>query len=792
MRLLRLSLFLVIAASLTACGRKPNLLFITFDTTRADHMGYANGHPEATPTLSRLADGGTWFATCITAYPLTLPSHTSMMTGLYSYHNGVRNNGTYVVPKSDVTLAQILHEHDYAAHAIVSAFVLDRRFGLDKGFDSYDDDLAGGPKQKMFMFKELRGNQTADKAIAWLSSGRPRGKPFFLWVHFFDPHNDYDPPAEDAALFPGDNYSANLHFADRQLARILAQLDTLGLRRNTLIAFASDHGQGLGNHGEATHGLFIYDSTVRVPLIFNGPGVPKGKSVQQVVRTVDILPTVLDLLHLPVPAHIDGQNLVPLWNGTRQNRVAYTETFVPYLNFGWGQLRSLRDWTVKAINAPKPEVYEMQKDPHEEHNLAANGTVPSEARPFFADLKKIEAADPFEHGGQQPGKMDAETTKRLAALGYIWVREQNKGPRPDPKDRIGFWDRFELAQDMIRDGKNQEAATALTNLLQEDPNNVMAMGSLANALARIHEQDRALAIFQRMIQIDPREEPPYLGAAAILRKKKQFPAAMKLLQAALTYQPRDPEIFAAVGDVYLDQNQFDSAEQWFRKALDLEPHSMTAAAGLGNCLNRSGNPQQAYIVLSKAHQHDPSDGPVTYDLAVVTEHLGHPREAFPLYQLATKEDPDNSEAWNNLGSLLDRMGKHPEALQNIEKAHQLDPDNTEATYNLGALMLQNNQTQKALPLLEQARKERPDLLQASVMCARAYAKLGRDAEALGIWTSLAQKNPEAWLPAAQLEARMGRTAAARSDLQKALAAGGDKVRQAAENDPQLKPLLGGG
>jgi choline-sulfatase len=786
----RAALLAIVASGTLACGRKKNLVLITFDTTRADHMGYATGRSGVTPTLDVLAGQGSWFSTCLTAYPLTLPSHTSIMTGLYPYHHAVRNNGTYVVPKSDTTLAEILHARGYATHAIVSAFVLDSQFGLDQGFDEYDDDLSGGPKQKMFMFKEIKATQTADKAIKWLSLDRPKEKPFFLWVHFFDPHADYEPPPDVAVEFPGDPYTGEIHYADRELGRVLDALGKVGLAASTDIVFTSDHGDGLGEHGERTRGFFIYDSTTRVPLVFSGPGVPARRRVDTLVRTVDIVPTVLDLLGIRTPSGLDGESAVPLWNGRLEKRTAYTETLVPRLNFGWAELRGLRSNLFKVIDAPRPEAYDLLHDPHENRNLISPGTpFPDLARGLMAEVRGISHRDSFSRGGQREASVDAETKKKLAALGYLWASDSNAvGPRPDPKDRIGFWDRFEQSQDLIRNGALPEANQELTQLLSEDPNNVLAMGSLANVLSRSGQKDSARAIFERILSLDPDRDTAYLGVARIDREQRNFDGAADAVRKLIERQPKNPDAYVAMGDVFLDQDKYTDAEPWFRKARTIDPHSMTAASGLGNCLNRAGRLRDALEVLTDAHKHDATNHPVTYDLAVVTERLGDQQNAMKLYKEAVVLDPEHSMSWNNLGSLLDKMGRHDEALTDIQKAHDLDHENVEATYNLGALLLSRKQPEKALPYFDEAIARRPDLLQAAAMKARALTALDRNGEALETWKKVAQKNPVAFLQVARLEAEMGRTREARASLARAVAAS-PKARQAAEKDPRLKPLL---
>jgi len=457
------SIVIAVLTVTSACHREPpNVLVVTFDTARWDHVGYATGQENLTPMVDALAARGTWFSTCITPQPLTLPAHTSIFTGLYPFHHGVRNNGTYIVPESEVTLAELFQEEGWATHAVISAFVLDSRFGLDQGFDTYDDDLSGGPKQKMFMFKEVKAEQTAARAVQWLQKERDRERPFFLWVHFFDPHADYEPPAEWAAKFPGNPYQGEISYADNSLGYILKELDDEQILENTVVVFTSDHGDGLGEHGESTHSLFIYESTTRVPLLFTGPRVPAGGRVDQLVRTIDIVPTVLELAGLKVPAGLDGASLVPVWEGHEDRRTAYLETFVTRLNFGWSELRGMREAGAKVILAPRPEAYDLMADPEETRNLLEDGgTMSGTGRELMGDLRAIVEADPFARGEQQESELDHETRRKLASLGYVWGAPVDTGRElPDPKDRLEFWRRFQAAQSLIRDDRYDEARQA--------------------------------------------------------------------------------------------------------------------------------------------------------------------------------------------------------------------------------------------------------------------------------------------------------------------------------------------
>lgn len=789
----RLLFPLLLAAALAGCSRShPNVVVVTFDTVRWDHVGWSTGRTDVTPTLDAMAARGVWFSTAIAPQPLTLPSHTSIFTGRYPTRHGVRNNGTYRVPDEEETLAELFQAEGYATHAIVSAFVLDSQFGLDQGFDGYDDDLAGGPKQKMFMFKEIRAAQTADKAVRWLREGRPRDRPFFLWLHFFDPHADYEPPDDVALEFPGDPYRGEIHYADRELGRVLEELDDQRLLDETLFAFTSDHGDSLGEHGERTHGLFVYDATTRVPLLIAGPGVPAGQRVDGVVRSLDLFPTIAELAGLEPSGPLDGASLRPLWRGKGDERTAYLETFTPRENFGWSELRGLRSATVKVIQAPQPEVYDLAADPRETRNLHG-ASEPEGARPLFAGLARRIEEDRYGEESAAAHEADSETRQKLAALGYVWgAKVMGDAPLADPKEKIRSWERFQVAQQLIRDKHFEPAIAAIRAILAEDAGNVVAMGSLAGALARTGDEEGALATYRKMIELDAQQDVAYLGAARLLAKRGEFDEATALVEAMMAKQPDNPDGPVAMGDLLLEREAFDEAERWFRKALELDPHSMVAASGLGNCLNRADQLPEARDVLVAARRHDPSHHATTYNLAVVTERLGDRRAALALYREAVALDPDHSMSWNNLGSLLDRNGEREEAIAAVRKAHELDPENVEATYNLGALLSNAGRPAEAIPFLLEAVQRRPDLAAAPPLLARALAATGRVDEALALWRQIAAQAPPALFQVAKLELGRGRREAARAALRQLIAADGDRARQAIARDPELSKLLAGG
>ena len=376
-------------AALAGCGqgdapRKPNLLLVTLDTVRADHLGCYGDREAVTPWLDRLAGEGLRFADAASTVPLTLPSHTSLLSGLLPPHHGLRNNGLGALPAGTATLATLLVAQGYRTGAFIGAFVLDHRFGLARGFEVYDDEIPRDPKAGVSLEAERPGSEVVDRALAWLEhpAGEDR-RPFFLWVHLYDAHAPYVPPPAWGARHPGRPYDAEISAVDEQVGRLLTALDRRGLARTTVVAVAADHGEGLGEHGELTHGLLLYEPTLRVPLVLRAPGRLAPRVVRTPVSLVDLAPTLAGLLGRTFPATpdqpLDGRNLAPalLQGGEPAAGDLYAETRYPAI-FGWSPLAALRRRDLKYIASPSPELYDLRRDPRETANLMPRNPGPAQ------------------------------------------------------------------------------------------------------------------------------------------------------------------------------------------------------------------------------------------------------------------------------------------------------------------------------------------------------------------------------------------------------------------------------
>ena len=785
---------LVLAAApglLTACARRglPNVLLVTFDTTRADHAGYAVNRPDRTPNLDRLARGGTWFSDCSAAAPVTLASHASILTGLYPPGHGVRDNGQVLPDGGPATLASLLQGRGFDTHAVVSAFVLFRKFGLARGFDSYDDDLSSGASVGMHAYPEAPASKTADRTLAWLRARRGSGKPFFLWAHFFDPHAPYRAPEEIARRFPGDPYSAEIAYADRELGRVLDELEQSHLLDNTLVVFTADHGESLGDHEEKTHGVFLYQATVHVPLFFAGPGVPRGKRRGDPVSGVDILPTVARLLGIADAERRDGVDLFAPRGTPPEGRELYFETMLPRFSFGWAGLRARRLGNLVAIDAPRPELYDLSEDPGESHNLFGVPTASRRARALFQRLEQSRPSETSEAGDRSRKNLSEEDRKKLASLGYLSFPHSGAGgARPDPKDRIRAFNKIDDAIADLTSGRYAEAASEFQESLREDPDNLFTLSWLGSTFESLHDRQRALAVRREILRRDPDNEPAALSAVELLGELGRRDEALRFLQQREAAHPASPGARIVRGRLELSQERFSEAEREFREASAAEPENSEAITGLAEALRRQGKSSEATELLRREHARSPGNAAVSYNLAVSIEE-NDPAAALELYKAAVSADPLHSRAWNNLGILFEKAGRRDEARSCFEKACEVDNENAAAAVNLGARLLAENQAARAIVLFERASRLEPANSKAAAFRARSLQLLGRRREALEAWTPLLDKVPVAWIETARLAHELGDEPRARAALDRGVRRDGAVARQTIAADRELSSIL---
>ncbi|NJL30101.1 MAG: sulfatase-like hydrolase/transferase [Thermoanaerobaculia bacterium] len=467
-----------------------NLLLITIDTLRPDRLGAYGFTGAATPRLDELSHGGVRFETCYSQVPLTLPSHSTLMTGRLPFSHGVRNNGVNELAASEQTLAEIFAQQGYATSAIVAAYVLLSRFGLAQGFASYDDALGGDLLQG---FKsELHADEIYRKFQRWLH-GRRAGK-FFAWVHFYDPHLPYEPPPDLGDRFAADPYSGEVAAVDRAVGKIIDDLRAAGLLEQTLVVVTSDHGEAFGEHGEHGHSIFGYEQNLRVPLIFYAPGrLTPERLVSDRVRLVDLMPTLLELFRLPAPTAIDGHSFGDLLRGERRKRPddVYFESFAGQLEKNWAPVQGLIVGERKYVSLPEPELYDLGADPGESENLFARER--RSAHELDEALRALLIAAAGRAAGSERA-LDTEDTEHLTALGYLSPAAQRASKVLDPKRGIIIDHSLGEIEAALAEGESARAGAQLDRLVSENPDVEMpAFFELRSRIAKARG-DRAAAI----------------------------------------------------------------------------------------------------------------------------------------------------------------------------------------------------------------------------------------------------------------------------------------------------------
>ena len=532
---------LVLAACAESNGRdapRLSVLLVTLDTTRADAVGACGGPAGVTPTLDALAAESAVFTYAHTVTPLTVPAHTSMLTGLYPLRHGVRENGLWALSEDALTLAERARSAGYQTAAILGAVVLDARFGLAQGFDLYD--VPERPAvQASTHPAERRGPEVARLALEWLRARDPE-RPFFLWVHLFDPHAPLEAPPEYLRRTNDNPYLAEVAVADAAVGELVAFLRAERLLDTTYLAVVADHGEGLGDHGEPGHGAFVYESTLRVPLLLRHPdGRRAGERDGSVVSVVDVFPTLLDAMGLEVAAGIDGTSLLD--SSPASGRGVYFEAYAGWIAYGWSQLTGWLDADGKYVHSSRPELFDPRADPRETRDLAAERPEQVErARAAIAALDRLPALHP---AGAETS--DPELASELRALGYAGVGsalERLPAPlapsdRPAPATRMAEYRRALRAMELANQGQLAEAASELEALAEECPDDWFVLDRLGDALKRLKRYDEAIACLSRVANEGPAWSYSLFTLGICLMETDRHDEALATFRRALAADP---------------------------------------------------------------------------------------------------------------------------------------------------------------------------------------------------------------------------------------------------------------
>jgi len=594
-----------------AVGDPPNVVVITIDTLRADHVGCYGYQQVKTPNIDALAAEGSRFSHAYTPVPVTLPSHSAIFTGTYPPFSGMHDFSANKLSPQQPTLASVLKDHGYATGAIIGSAVLDSRFGLNHGFDFYYDRFDFSRLQESNLEEmERPANVVVDQTLEWL--GRNYQNKFFLWMHLYDPHYPYRPPPPYDQEYASHPYDGEIAFADAQMGRLLRFLKEKGVYQNTIIVLSGDHGESLGEHGEKTHGFFIYNATLHVPLILRAPGLKSVKLVEASASLTDIMPTVLSLLKIDIPSQVQGQSLVPPLTGQKDDasRSLYAETFLPRLHFNWSELRAVETPTYQFIDAPKPELYDLSKDPGETNNLwPQKKAVAAEMQAKLAGLLRQYSASQelAEKTGLDPALME-----RLKSLGYAGFSGGgnptiSNRELPDPKDRIQT---YELISDAIAASQHGDYPSSIEKLneaMKTEPNSVPVHYLQGLNYYRMKSFPEAVDQFERVLALSPDYSLAvfYLGVA--YAHTGQVERSISTLKHALELDSTNFSAAYDLGSEYLQQKMVTEATAAFRQSIAINDDYAPGHRALGEVLLYQGQTDEAITELRKASALAPQD-----------------------------------------------------------------------------------------------------------------------------------------------------------------------------------------
>jgi len=623
-----------------------NVVLVTVDTLRADRVS-----PALTPVIDSLAARGIRFTGARSNVPLTLPAHATIFTGLLPPHHGVRLNGEHRLKDGTPTLARLLQSSGYRTGAFVGAYVLDSRFGLDQGFETYDDEIPKGEEATGSLEAERRGDVVAARAIAWLRALPGDERPFFLWMHLYDPHAPYEPPPSYLARAGGRGYDGEVAFADAQVGALMDALAASGRGGKTLMIVAGDHGESLGEHGEATHGMLLYEPAVRVPMILSGAGLRAGTRAEP-ASLVDLLPTVLRRLGLATPAGLDGRDLLAEDAAKRPAEV-YAETTYPEAA-GCSPLRSLFDGRWKAIvGPPAAELYDVARDPGEAVDEATRHDTIVAAMAKRADALAAHAAA---SGAAAPS---AEVAERLRTLGYVAAApapRETGAAAPSPVTMVRAWGRFEDALRMLNAGRAAEAAAAMAALVKEQPAARVFQATYARALADAGRPAEAIVAYRAALRAWPQDTLLLHGLAVAARKAGLAQEAMKAEEAALAVDPTDAGAHNGRGLLLARAGRPAEARVAFERAVELDPSAVPFWLNLGNARVALGDAAAAESAYREALRLDGRSVDAANGLALVLIGTGRAAEAIPLLERVVAVAPDFLGAWLHLGMAKQAMG----------------------------------------------------------------------------------------------------------------------------------------
>ncbi len=653
-----------------------NVILLTLDTLRADFVGaYKKGKAD-TPNMDRIAAEGVLFENCIAQTPLTLPSHTSILSGTYPLYHQVRDNGGFLVPESLEFVSEVLQKQGFTTAAFIASYVLHSKWGFNQGFNKYSDDFDLTKYKKISLGNvQKRADEVLGDARKWL--GENKHKKFFTWIHLYDPHTPYDPPSPFKEKFSNQPYRGEVEYLDYELGLFFDWLKKEDIYDNSLIIMMADHGESLGEHDEDSHGFFIYKPTVWIPLIIHAPFKFPRQKINNIVESIDVAPTILEALGIPAPGSFQGQSLMNLMFGDKEARkdVAYTETYYPRMHYGWSELKALyfnKNW--KYILAPKQELYDLREDADEKENLALKESVQArKARTRLQEFITDKSQNARKVG--EALKLDKEDLQKLAALGYFTnaVDTSGKTDLPDPKGKVQVFNDLAESRRLMQEKDYDRAIGILEVIIKENPQIVDGILQLGNAYNENNMPQKALACFYRVLEQKPDYQAAMINVINSLIRLGELDKAIEEIQRFFKTFPRDHALYNELGTIYFLKKDYEKSQAALNKSLEIEKINPSACNRLGEIYVIKKDYQTAETFLNKAKAINPTLQKLYYNLAQVEEARGNLDKATKYYKIEVENSPDAFKAAYNAAENLRNAGRYDEAVEYYRKSIEGNP-----------------------------------------------------------------------------------------------------------------------
>ena len=671
-----------------------NVVIITIDTTRADHLG-CYGHPRSkTPHIDALAAEGVLFENAYTPVPITLPSHSTIMTGKVPFTHGIRDNALFVLTEEQTTLAEILQKRGYSCGAAIGSFPLLSRFGISQGFEFYDEqlgkefeDLYGNRvirKQRLF-FDERKAALVNESAFPWLEKNS--SDPFFLWLHYFDPHHPHEAPPPYSYQFASDPYLGEIAYSDECVGQVVSKLKELGVYEDTLIIVTSDHGEGNGQHNEPTHSFLAYNSTLHIPLVIKMPGGAAGRRIAPRVGTVDLVPTILNRIGIDADEDLQGKSLLPFLDPSNEEfsdappATLYAETLSPRLSHGLGEIRALYDGDFKYLHGPRKELFDIESDPGELKNLIQK--KPGIASRMRGKLEKYLKENAIDTDGKMIA-IDEETERRLMALGYLGssgaVEVGQERLRDDgiaPQDRVADNGLLSNAKHLLHNRQPMRARTEILDLLERAPENPLYLSLLGECEILSGNSEAAIEIYERLLTMKRataviRPERILLMLGELNFREENYQKAVEMIEESQSFS-ESVEGYALLAAVHDKLGQKTKRKEALQKGLRIEPNAFKVRLDLGIHLAEENLPNQARTHFEKAIELEPYSVLAHYNYAVFSMQNGDYERALGFAQRASELNPQYMMAYHLQFELLRGSGNTAEALEVLAKAESAIP-----------------------------------------------------------------------------------------------------------------------